>query len=175
MTRRIPVKLVRIDGVTEVSMDFDDFETSDVNIGNDVTALKKEYDMLIDDVRQVLTGNDTPSTTERWHACRKLADFVDKHSRFDIMNFSDACAKDLELSTSFRLMLSFGREFEASEVIDLIPYTSYRVLILKMSKLKRHNIFESEKKHLVQTKEHLNYKKYTRYLNKLHAFDNYNK
>ena len=167
MTRRIPVKLVRIDDITEVSMDFDDFESSDANIGDDVRALKNGYDRLVDAVRPVLAGSSTPSTTERWRACRMLVDFVDTHDKFDIINFPAACATDMGLSESFRLMVSFGREFEANEVLDSIPYTSYRVLVLKMTELKRRNIFESEKARLIYGKEHLDHKKYTKYLNKL--------
>ncbi len=175
MTYRIPVKLVKIDGMTEVSMDFDDFETSGVNIGDNVMDLKKGYDALIDDARQVLTGDDVPSTTERWRACRKLANFANKHRQFDITNFSTVCARDTRLGKSFKWMMSFGREFKANEIVDLIPYTSYRVLIFKMGELKRHGIFELEKKRLIQTKEHLNYKKYTTHLSQLYGFDNWNK
>ena len=53
--------------------------------------------------------------------------------------------KDMGLSESFRLMVSFGREFEAHEVLDSIPYTSYRVLILKMNELKQRGIYKKEK------------------------------
>ena len=162
------MKLVRIDDITEVSMNFDDFESSDANIGNNVRALKDGYDALVADVRHVLTGNNNPSTTERWRACRRLADFVDTHDQFDITNFPVACAKDMGLSESFRLMVSFGREFEEKEVLDEIPYTSYRVLVLKMSELKRRDIFKSEKARLILGKKHLDHKSYTKYLAELH-------
>ena len=102
-------------------------------------------------------------------ACRKLADFVDRHDKFDITNFPAACAKDMGLSESFRLMVSFGREFDEKEVLDSIPYTSYRVLILKMNELKQRDIFKSEKTRLIRTREHLNHKNYTKYLNGLHT------
>ena len=167
MTRRIPVKLVRIDDITEVSMDLDDFESSNTDIGDDIRALKEGYDKLVNAVKPVLTGNSKPTTTERWHACRNLADFVDTHVKFDIINFPAACAKDMGLSKSFRLMVSFGREFEYNEVMDSIPYTSYRVLILKMSELKRRDLYKSEKANMIRNKLHLNYKTYTNYLAKL--------
>lgn len=165
--RRIPVTLVRMEGVTEVSMDFDDFESSDASIGDNVRLLKDDYNALVADVRPVLAGDGNPSTTERWRACRRLADFADKHSKFDIVNFPAACAKDMGLSESFRLMVSFGREFNEDEVLDAIPYTSYRVLILKMTELRRRGIFESEKARLVRNRGSLNHKDYTRYLSGL--------
>lgn len=162
--RRIPVTLVRIEGITEVSMAFDDFESSGVSIDDDVKLLKDDYNELVADVRPVLAGDGSPSTTERWRACRRLADFVDKHDKFDIVNFPAACAKDMGLSESFRLMVSFGREFAEREVLDAIPYTSYRVLILKMAELRRRGMFESEKARLIRNKESLNHKDYTKYL-----------
>lgn len=161
---RIPVTLVRLEGVTEVSMAFDDFESSDTDIGDDIKLLKDDYNKLVADVRPMLAGNTNPSTTERWRACRRLADFVDKHDRFDIVNFPAACAKDMGLSESFRLMVSFGREFDENEVLDAIPYTSYRVLILKMAELRRRGMFESEKARLTRNRESLNHKDYTKYL-----------
>ena len=167
MMQHIPVKLVRIDGITEISMDLDDFESSNADIGDDIKVLKDGYDKLVNIVKPVLTGNSKPTTTERWHACRKLADFVDTHAKFDIINFPAACAKDMGLSESFRLMISFGREFEENEIRDSIPYSSYRVLILKMSDLKRRNLYKSEKANMIQNKLHLNYKVYTNYLDNL--------
>ncbi len=164
---RISVKLIRIDGITEVSMDLGDFEASGISIGNDVNALKYGYDALIAEVKPVLGGSGNPSTTARWQACRKLADFVDKHDKFDITNFPAACAKDMDLSGSFRLMISFGREFDENEMLDSIPYTSYRVLILKMGELKKRGIFELEKTKLVRAKQRLNHGDYTAYLAEL--------
>ena len=164
---RIPVKLVRIEGITEVSMDLNDFESSGVTIGDDVKNLKDGYDALVAEAKPVLDGSGSPSTTERWRACRKLSDFVDMHGKFNITNFPAACAKDMGLSESFRLMVSFGREFEAHEVLDSIPYTSYRVLILKMSELKRRGIYKKEKTRLIRTKERLDHKGYTEYLGNL--------
>ena len=61
---RIPVKLIRIEDITEVSMDLDDFESSDVEIGDNVKALKDGYDELIAEVKPVLNRNGNPSTTE---------------------------------------------------------------------------------------------------------------
>lgn len=165
--RRIPVKLVRIEGVTEVSMGFDDFESSGIDIGDDVKSLKDDYDALVADVTPVLAGDSSPPTTERWRACRRLADFVDKHDKFEILNFPAACAKDMGLSGSFRLMVSFGREFAKHEVLDSIPYTTYRVLVLKMSELRRRGIFESEKARLIREGKSLNHKDYTDYLGRI--------
>lgn len=163
--KRIPVRLVRLGSNTEVSMDVDDFESSGLSVADDVKALKDSYSELIRTVKPVLSGK--PSTTNRWRACRRLADFADKHSRFDIVNFPVACARDMGLSESFRLMVSFGREFDESEVLDAIPYTSYRVLILKMAELRHRGIFESEKAHLIRNRARLNHKDYTKYLNGL--------
>ena len=87
---RIPVKLVRIEGITEVSMDLNDFESSGVTIGDDVKNLKDGYDALVAEAKPALDGSGSPSTTERWRACRKLSDFVDMHGKFNITNFPAA-------------------------------------------------------------------------------------
>ena len=162
MMKRIPVKLVRIDDGMEISMDMDDFESSGLNVAEDVRALKDSYTALIRSVRPVLTGK--PSATERWRACKRLAEFVDADDKFDITNFVAACAQDMGLSSNLRLLLSFGREFSEDEVRDSIPYTSYRTLILKKSELVRLGIYESEKERLLSTGAHLNHRDYSRQL-----------
>lgn len=146
----------------EISMDMDDFESSGLSVADDVRALKDSYNALARSVRPVLTGK--PSTTERWRACRRLAEFVDTHDKFDITNFVTACAQDMGLSSNFRLLLLFGREFSENEVRDSIPYTSYRTLILKRSELVRLGIYESEKARLLKTGSHLNHRDYSRQL-----------
>lgn len=61
-------------------------------------------------------------------------------------------------------MVSFGREFDEHEVLDAIPYTSYRLLILKKVELTRLGIFESEKARLVRDMKSINPKDYAGYL-----------
>ena len=134
-------------------MRMDDFEASGTRIGDDAKSLKDRYDLLIADVRPVLAGNRRPSTTKRWRACRRLADFVDGDEGFDVTNFSAACARDLGRNESLQDMISFGREFEEGEVFDHIPYTSYRTLIRKMDDLKRRGMFESEKARLTRARD----------------------
>ena len=147
--RRIPVKLVRVEGSTEVSMDMDDFESSGVSVADDVRALKGSYNALLRDVKPVLAGK--PSTTARWRACRRLAEFVDTYDRFDITNFAAACDRDMGSKSNFRLLVRFGREFSESEIHDSIPYSSYRTLILKRKWLEQHGAYESEKAKLLGT------------------------
>ena len=160
--KRIPVRLVRLGSETEVSMDMDDFESSGLSVADDVEELKDSYDRLIRDVKPVLASK--PSTTKRWRACRRLAEFVDNHAKFDITNFDAACARDTGSSAGFRLLVLFGREFSESEVRDSIPYTSYRTLVLKRSELVRRGIYESEKARLVRTGASLNHRDYSRQL-----------
>ena len=144
---RIPVRLVRLEGSTEVSMDMDDFESSGLDIADDVRALKDSYDTLVRGVRPVFAGK--PSTTERWRACRRLAEFVDTHDKFDITNFPAACDRDCGSKSNFRLLVRFGREFSESEIHDAIPYSSYRRLMLKRREFERRGIYGSEKVRLL--------------------------
>lgn len=160
--KRIPVRLVKIDDGMEISMDLDDFESSGPSVDDDVRALKDSYGALVRGVGPVLAGR--PSTTERWRACRQMAEFVDGHDKFEITNFVTACSRDMGLSLNFRLLLLFGREFSEDEVRDSIPYTSYRTLILKKSELVRLGIYESEKARLLSTGAHLNHRDYSRQL-----------
>ena len=165
MMKRIPVKLVRIDDSMEISMDMDDFESSGLNVAEDVMDLRESYNALVRGVRPVLVGK--PPTTDRWRACRKLAEFVDTRDKFNITNFVTACAQDMGLSSNLRLLLLFGREFSEDEVRDSIPYTSYRTLILKRSELARLGIYESEKARLLSTGAHLNHRDYSRQLREM--------
>ena len=144
---RIPVRLVRVEGSTEVSMDMDDFESSGPSVGDDVRALKVSYDEMVRDVGRVLAGK--PSTTERWRACRRMAEFADDHSKFHITNFAAACARDMESGANIPLLVRFGLEFSEGEVHDSIPYTQYRTLVLKKSELLRRGTYESERVRLV--------------------------
>ena len=67
---RIPVKLIRIEDITEVSMDLDDFESSGVEIGDNVKALKDGYDELIAEVKPVLSRNAIESSCRVCHWLR---------------------------------------------------------------------------------------------------------
>lgn len=160
--KRIPVRLVKIDGGMEISMDLDDFESSGPSVADDVRALKDSYDAMVRGVGPVLAGK--PSTAERWRACRRMAEFVDAHDQFEITNFVTACARDMGLSLNFRLLLLFGREFSEGEVRDSIPYTSYRTLMLKKGELVRLGMYESEKARLLSTGARLNHRDYSRQL-----------
>ena len=149
--KRIRVRLVRIDGEVEVSMDVNEFEASDISIDDDVRALKDSYNEMIRTVKPMLSKK--PSTTKRWRACRKMSEFVDNYTKFDVTNFTTACARDMESGANFRLLILFGREFSENEVYDSIPYTAYRTLILKKNKLARCGIYETEKAQLVYAGE----------------------
>ena len=152
MIYKIPVRLVQVGNATEVSMDLDDFESSGADVGDDTRFLKDEYVSLIARVRQVLTGVTKPSTTERWRACRMMADFVDNHAKFDITNFPAACSKDIGLSErSLRRMLSFGREFDEASIHDFIPYTRYCELLRDIRKRRRLGTLESDVARLIAT------------------------
>lgn len=148
---RIPVRLVRVEGSTEVSMDMDDFESSGPSIADDVRALKTSYDEMVHVVRHVLAGK--PSTTERWRACRRMAEFADGHNKFHVVNFVAACARDMGGSRrNISRLVRFGLEFSEGEVRDSVPYTRYRTLVRKKSDLLRRGTYESERARLVRTK-----------------------
>ena len=145
---RIPVRLVRVEGSTEVSMDVDDFESSGPSVADDVRALKTSYDEMICAVKPILSGK--PSTTERWRASRRIVEFTDGYSKFHITNFAAACARDMESGANIPLLMRFGLEFSEGELDDSIPYTRYRTLVLKRSELLRLGTYESERTKLVR-------------------------
>ena len=148
---RIRVRLVRVEGSAEVSMDMDDFESSDPSVARDVKALKDSYDEMVRAVKPVLASK--PSTTERWRACRRIAEFADQHNKFDITNFAMACARDMKSGANIPLLMRFGLEFSEDEIHDSISYTRYRTLVSKKRELMRNGTYESERARLVHTRE----------------------
>lgn len=144
---RIPVKLVRIGDDIEVSMDIDDFESSDLGVTDDIQELKNSYNNMMRVVKPVLDGK--PSTTERWRACRMMADLADGCGRFVITNFTSACSRDMKSGANIPLLIRFGREFSEGDIHDSIPFTQYRRLVLKKSEFIRQGIYEFEKTKLV--------------------------
>ena len=126
---QISIRLVKINGITEVSIDMADFEFGNVSITNDMENLKHSYDNLISDVKTAFASKLTSSV--RWQIGKKLVDFMD-HNMFNIMNFTSACAKDLDMSKSIvSSVMSFSRVFTEKEIDDSIPYSTYRSLISK--------------------------------------------
>ena len=164
--QKIPITLVRIEGITEVSMDLDDFESSNLNVEKDIKTFKKKYEKMIKKTKAVFFNKLT--VKERWKICKKLADFMDDQPVFDIVNFHVACAKDLDINGSnLGVLISFGREFDKAEVLNSLPYSTYRVLLAKKKLLDSHGLFESEKKRIVENKILLYHKTYSKYLNNL--------
>lgn len=66
-------------------------------------------------------------------------------------------------------MMASGCRFDESEVLDTIPYTSYRLPALTKAEPERSDIFESKKARLVRNKTSLIRQDYAGYLAGLRA------
>ncbi len=168
--RKVGIKIpVRIDwlvdenkvGGIEVTMNLDDFELSGTSIRESIRNFKKKY---LEAIKQAKKIDDAikkkkkrgkqrdVSTTNRWNACKILADFNNKfENEFEIKNYKEAYSRDFNLPMrSIRTYLDFGTHFLEKEILDKIPYSTYAELTFVLNELKRKNLFESEKKKLLE-------------------------
>ena len=158
---KIPVRIEWIadegGGSAEIAMDLSDFESSGASIRTRLKKFKKEYEGAIARAKKADSsgseGKRAVSTRQRWKACKILADFNAKASNeFEITNYKTAYARDFGLPVrSIRAYLDFGANFAESDVLDEIPYSVYAELIFRMNGLRSTGLFDSEKKHLIES------------------------
>ena len=154
MSGKIPIKIDRIGGDVAITMDLTHFESSATTIRTDIKAFKRDY---LETIRSARSVDSAPSntrrvaTTQRWLACKILADFNRaKSNKFVITNYKEAYARDFDIPLrSIREYLDFGSNFAKSEVLDRIPFSLYAEIVFKMNGLKERGLFVSEKAKLV--------------------------
>ena len=159
---RIPVTVAWIadekgGGGIEIVMSLDSFESSGTSIRSDIREFKRMYRSAVEKAKEADAKSSAPgqrkvSTKQRWIACKVLADFNrSTANKFEVINRNEAYSRDFGLpSRSTRSYLDFGNYFAEAEVLDQIPYSLYAELAFKVRELKSRNIFDSEKRRLVE-------------------------
>ena len=150
ITSKIPVRIDLIDGDVEISMGLNYFESSGTSIRTDIKTFKKDYLEAIrraKDADSASSGTRRVTTTQRWRACKILADFNRaKANKFVITNYKEAYARDFGIPLrSIREYLDFGDNFTETEILDRVPFSLYAELVFRINGLKERGLFESEK------------------------------
>lgn len=160
MTGKIPVRieLIADDNGTEgieVIMELSDFESTGSEIRKNIAEFRTKYLDAIKRAKDLdqsaVSGPHKISTKRRWNACNVLANFNKEISnKFVVINYKQAYARDFCLPMrSIRTYLDFGGDFSEDDILDEIPYSIYAEMVFKINELKRKNMFESEKKRLI--------------------------
>ena len=143
-------------GDIEVMMDLEDFESSNTSIRKDIKYFKEQYLGAIKAAKEAdplnTAGKRGISTSDRWKACRTLANFNSiATNKFEITNYKEAYSRDFGLPMrSIRTYLDFGGNFSEDEIIDDIPYSIYAEIVFRINSLRSKGIFDDEKKWLIQ-------------------------
>lgn len=75
-----------------------------------------------------------------------IISFQDK---FEITNYTAALSRDFGLSHGYITdLLAIAKSFDPTEIVDSVPFTHYRMLKRKQSRLEKAGLFEDEKKRL---------------------------
>ena len=156
MARKIPVKIEAVeeaDGGVEVFLRLDDFMSTGASFLADMKAFKTSYLEAVEAAKRA----DVPAragrrvgTRRRWAACKILADFNRAESKFEIINYKEAYARDFGVPLrSVRAYLDFG-SFSDGDVLDEIPFSLYAELAFRLNTLRRAGRLAAEKARLVE-------------------------
>ncbi|NIU01879.1 MAG: hypothetical protein GWN01_13500 [Nitrosopumilaceae archaeon] len=143
-------------GGIEVVMNLSDFESSGTSIRRKIRNFKKKYLEAVEKAKKIekkaRTKSKGVSTTERWQACKILADFnTNFTNEFEIKNYKEAFSRDFNLPLrSVRTYIDFGTYFKENEVLDIVPYSIYAEFTFVINELTRKGIFDQEKKQLLK-------------------------
>ena len=143
----------------EIVMNTTYFFQSNTSIRTRISKFKKMYLKFIKDVKEIRKNSkirkskkngSTLSTTETWRLCKLLSDFNDKvETEFEITNYKEVYSREIGLTLRYiNLWLNFGRNFKKKEVLDVIPVTYYMSICWNISFLKKHRLFNKEKRNL---------------------------
>lgn len=161
--KKIPVKIDWIvdetgKGGIEIIMNLDDFESSGTSIRKTIQEFKKKYMSAIGEAKKAEKSaraknkSKEISTTQRWKACKILADFNRSvENEFEIKNYKEAYSRDFNVPVrSIRAYIDFANIFSKNEVLDKIPYSTYIELVSVANGLKKKDMLDAEKKQLLK-------------------------
>ena len=127
------------------------------------TTLKKAEKLFKSKNKKRRTSN------EFWQLSKILQEFNKKtENEFEITNYPTALERDFKLTDSYvRIIFDFGNFFKESEVLDIIPFSTYFELALKKRQLEKLGLFEKEKGRLLRIAKQGNTPKHKEYREEL--------
>ena len=139
----------------DVIMDVSNVITLGSEIRSKTRKFKKRYLQFISDAKKLTKKNKQKKASDYWKLSRLLIEFNSKiEKEFFIINYIEAISKDMK---GFHLsvaqvgrLFQFAKYFKKNEINDAISYSHYRELIDKISRLVELDLFEREKKKLLE-------------------------
>jgi hypothetical protein len=142
MASQIPVEIRKItdpDGTSRLgAVAYLEEVLSTPDIKNRLSAIEKEYELLLRQCREVLTQTKTskgrPDARLRWELADKIHTFLNSSTRkigVVLVNYVDALQRDLDISESeLRYIFRFYNEYNDSKELDSrINWSKYRELM----------------------------------------------
>ena len=139
----------------EVLIDLDDIFSEGISVSKKIEKFKKRYLQFINDAKKLAKKNKQKKASDYWKLSRLLIEFNNKIEReFFIINYVEAISKDMK---GFHLsraqvgrLFQFANYFKKNEINDMVSYSHYRELTDKRSRLIELDLFEREKKKLLE-------------------------
>lgn len=154
----IPVKIIEFttpngEKIKEIKLNILDYYNIDGEIPEKIKKFKKKYFDAIDQAKEIFPKKQAQrKTTEFWKLGNILSELKESTSdQFIITNYYSTLERDFSFTSKYiRMILEFGNYFEKNEVLNLIKFSYYMELIQKRKSLEKLNLFEQEKKRLLQ-------------------------
>jgi hypothetical protein len=139
----------------EVLIDLDDVFSEGISISKKIEKFKKRYHQFLSDVKKLANKNKQKKASDYWKLSRLLIEFNNKIEReFFIINYVEAISKDMNgfhlSKTQVGRLFQFANYFKKNEINDTISYSHYRELTDKRNQLVELDLFEREKKKLLE-------------------------
>ena len=140
---------------SEVLIGLDDVFNEGISISKKIEKFKKRYHQFLSDVKKLAKKNKQKKASDYWKLSRLLIEFNSKiEKEFFIINYIEAISKDMK---GFHLsraqvgrLFQFANYFKKNEINDTISYSHYRELTDKRNRLVELDLFEREKKKLLE-------------------------
>ena len=160
----------------EVLIDLDDIFSEGISVSKKIEKFKKRYLQFINDAKKLAKKNKQKKASDYWKLSRLLIEFNNKIEReFFIINYVEAISKDMNgfhlSKTQVGRLFQFANYFKKNEINDTISYSHYRELTDKRNQLVELDLFEREKKKLLELSDKgklpSHKPEYRNYLNKI--------
>lgn len=160
MEGKIPVRITWMKnekGIieSEVLIGLDDVFSEGISISKKIEKFKKRYYQFLSDVKKLAKKNKQKKASDYWKLSHLLIEFNSKiEKEFFIINYIEAISKDMKgfhLSVAqIGRLFQFAKYFKKNEINDAISYSHYRELTDKRNRLVELDLFEREKKKLLE-------------------------
>ena len=160
MEGKIPVRITWMKNEkgkieSEVLIGLDDVFSEGISVSKKIEKFKKRYYLFLSDAKKLAKKNKQKKASDYWKLSRLLIEFNNKiEKEFFIINYVEAISKDMK---GFHLsraqvgrLFQFANYFKKNEIDDAISYSHYRELTDKRNRLVELDLFEREKKKLLE-------------------------